>query len=275
MPVTAPRDAAAAGCARWHKCLPHVLFPTAPWSLWVDGTHQWREDPVPLAEQVLAQCEVATFGHPATALGEWQALAARFPERQALFTAQQQAYTAAGFDPNSRLRLGTVLFRAHTPTMAAYNEAWYKEVEAWGWRDQIPLTYLLWQRQVPCGALPGLAFYHPWFRYTAHAGDRGTCYPKVWGPFDRATRQLFKSVLPHELQQNWLERRLEAYLAGWHGRGEAHQYSYYRCLGCRRLVSWNQIRRGGCDCGMSNKLSPTNVRWWETAQLLLTPWRWR
>ena len=272
--VVAPLAEAGAR-ARWHKLLPHVLFPAAPWSCWMDGTHQWRQDPAPVAEAALEQADIATFGHVATALGEWQTLAQRFPAQTSLWAAQQQAYTAAGFDPNTRLRITTVVFRRHTPAMAAFNEAWYKEVEAWGWRDQIPLTYGLRMHERVCGELPGLAFFHPWFRYTAHTNDRGTCYPEYWGPFDRVTRKRFKQVLPHHMQMNALEKRLEAYLAAWHGRGEPHQWQMYRCHGCRRLVSWHQIRRGGCDCGMSNKLSPTNVRWWELAQLLLTPWRWR
>lgn len=71
---------------------------------------------------------------------------------------------------------------------------------------------------------------------------------------------------------SFIEAVLQRYLARWHGRGEAHQYDYYRCHGCGRLVTWNAIRQGGCTCGLSHKLSPAHVRWYEQLRLLVCPW---
>lgn len=61
------------------------------------------------------------------------------------------------------------------------------------------------------------------------------------------------------------------YLVRWHGRGDAHQHDYYRCHGCRRIVTWHAIRKGGCTCGVSNKLSPARLRWHEKLRLLCLP----
>ena len=259
--------------SRWYKWAPTALFPAAPWSIWVDGTHQWREDPVPIAEAAFKEVSLATFGHWATAAGEYEALRRRFPSMGSLLTAQYRAYTKEGFDYNTPLRLGTVLFRRHTAEQALINTWVWDEVERYGGeRDQLALLYILWKHHVSSGAVPGNPFFHPWFRYTAHEGDRGTCYPEIWGPFSRTERKRFRTLLPFALQQNWVEQRLEAYLARWHGRGEPEQYPYYRCRGCRHLVTWNQIRRGGCDCQISNQLTPAQVRWWECGRLLLLPW---
>lgn len=68
----------------------------------------------------------------------------------------------------------------------------------------------------------------------------------------------------HPLGRRWL--------AYWHGRGEAHQKEYYRCLACRRLVTWARIRRGGCRCKESYKISPAMLTWAEKARLLWLPW---
>jgi hypothetical protein len=66
----------------------------------------------------------------------------------------------------------------------------------------------------------------------------------------------------------------------WHGRGEAHQQDYYRCRGCRKLVTWRHIRTGGCACGTSNQVSPALLTRWEKVRLILFPTlglarRWR
>jgi hypothetical protein len=238
----------------------------------MDATHQWREDPVPIVEAIITKHALATFGHTHMAEQEYEDLCKRFPEDAERFAEQRRAYEQAGWSYSSKLRVGTIVVRKHTPAQAEFDRLWAAETARYGDRDQIPLTYLLWKCRYTSGDMPGHPFFHPWFRYTHHRGDRGTCYPHIWGPFPRNLKRAFRKTLPIEQQRNWLERRIEAYLARWHGRGDTHQYEYYRCLGCRRIVTWRQISRGGCDCQLSNKLVPANVRWWELARMLVAPW---
>lgn len=68
-----------------------------------------------------------------------------------------------------------------------------------------------------------------------------------------------------------MERLLLRYLTWMHGRGEAHQHDYYRCNGCRRIVTWHAIRKGGCTCG-ENRMRATYLQWWEKLRLILFPW---
>lgn len=68
-----------------------------------------------------------------------------------------------------------------------------------------------------------------------------------------------------------VEPCLDRWLVWWHGRGEAHQYQYYRCHGCRWLVSWHAIRKGGCTCGVSTRLSPARLTSWEMVRLVVLP----
>ena len=65
---------------------------------------------------------------------------------------------------------------------------------------------------------------------------------------------------------------IEKWLQYWHGVGEEHQHDYYRCHGCRRVVTWTAIKHGGCDCGISTKLSPARLRRREKVLLVLWPW---
>jgi hypothetical protein len=64
---------------------------------------------------------------------------------------------------------------------------------------------------------------------------------------------------------------LVRWMTYWHGRGEAHQFDYYRCRGCHKLVTWQHIRTGGCACGRSNQISPAMLTWWEKCRLVLLP----
>ena len=76
-------------------------------------------------------------------------------------------------------------------------------------------------------------------------------------------------------RQAWrtgIEAPLRQWLQWHHGVGEPWQHDFYRCHGCRRVVTWTSIHQGGCDCGISNKLSPTRVRFVEKCRLLVLPW---
>ena len=69
------------------------------------------------------------------------------------------------------------------------------------------------------------------------------------------------------------EKLLKRRLDKWHGVPDAaYQYAYYRCLGCRALVTWAAIKKGGCYCGESNRLAPARLTRWEMIRLTLFPW---
>ncbi len=57
-----------------------------------------------------------------------------------------------------------------------------------------------------------------------------------------------------------------------HGEGEPHQADAYRCMGCRRLITWHMIRRGWrCPCG-AGEMRVARLRWYEKLRLLVLPW---
>jgi hypothetical protein len=72
--------------------------------------------------------------------------------------------------------------------------------------------------------------------------------------------------------ENWLERLLHRYMTRWHGEGAPHQYRYHRCNGCKQLVTWNQIRQGGCDCDLEKRLVPAKLSLGEKFRILVMPW---
>lgn len=74
-----------------------------------------------------------------------------------------------------------------------------------------------------------------------------------------------------------IDAKLRDYLEWWHGKPDnpESQVAYYRCLGCRGLVTWNGIRKGGCNCGTSNKVRGAILKWHEKVRLLMMPWSYR
>ena len=57
----------------------------------------------------------------------------------------------------------------------------------------------------------------------------------------------------------------------WHGQGETHQSFAYACVGCHRVLTWRQIRHGGCRCG-SGRIRPAHLSWATSARLLYLQW---
>ena len=73
-----------------------------------------------------------------------------------------------------------------------------------------------------------------------------------------------------------IERMVDAtlgrWLNWWHGVGEDWQYQFYRCHECRKIVTHNAIRSGGCPCRGSIKVSPAKLTGAEKFRLLVLPW---
>ena len=69
-----------------------------------------------------------------------------------------------------------------------------------------------------------------------------------------------------------LQRPIARWLDWWHGHGDWHQADYFRCHGCRALVTWKAIAHGGCDCKSSAKLSPVRMTRWIKCRLIFAPW---
>lgn len=67
-----------------------------------------------------------------------------------------------------------------------------------------------------------------------------------------------------EMADKWLTR--------FHGNGDAHQFRYYRCDGCRKLVTWNKIKSGGCGCGGSRNIRPAVMSITDKLRCLFMPW---
>jgi hypothetical protein len=141
-----PPERAAKRC----KILPHRLFPHKQYSLWIDSTILIRYPfgTPRLVASFLADADLCLFRHTRRRClfeeAEW--CCERGRDDASLIQSQVARYRREGHPPSSGLAEATVLLRRHTPSMAAFDEAWWGEIERGSWRDQISFPYLVRQR---------------------------------------------------------------------------------------------------------------------------------
>jgi hypothetical protein len=139
-----------ARASRRAKLRPHLHFPEAEWSLWLDNKSRLRRDP----NEVLAACRAeadadffafrhfrrdCVYAELQTAwengLDDWRVLKER-----------ERTYRAEGMPAHAGLIEGHFLLRRHAaPDVAHFGERWFEHVLRFSRRDQISFPYLAWK----------------------------------------------------------------------------------------------------------------------------------
>jgi hypothetical protein len=128
-----------------HKILPHVFFPEATYSLWIDGSVEmnFNFSVQQLIDVYLKEHDLAVFKHP-----ERQCIYAEGEEcirikkdDPAVIQRQMAAYRNENYPPNNGLVECAVLLRRHTGKVRQFNEAWYQEIKHNSRRDQLSFNY--------------------------------------------------------------------------------------------------------------------------------------
>ena len=68
-----------------------------------------------------------------------------------------------------------------------------------------------------------------------------------------------------------IEKLLTQWLDYNFGNGEEHQFRFYRCYGCHGLVTHKMIQRGGCPCGIDNRVKPAVLSFKDKFSALVLP----
>ena len=71
-----------------------------------------------------------------------------------------------------------------------------------------------------------------------------------------------------------IETGINAYLTHWHGAptDPTRQHRYYRCEACRSIVTWKQIKLGGCRSCQGSRVRAAGLNIGEKIRLLIMPW---
>jgi hypothetical protein len=132
---------------RFHKLLPHRLFPEYEWSLYLDANIELRSDPIAFLNRYRDLGPAFfLFSHPArrTVAEELGACLTKRKDDPLLMMRQVSRYLESGFRNSFPLTENNVLLRRHNdPALAALNEAWWEEVKSNSGRDQLSLPFVL------------------------------------------------------------------------------------------------------------------------------------
>jgi hypothetical protein len=132
---------------RFHKLLPHRLFPDHEWSLYLDGNIELRCDPIGFLDRYRDRGPAFfLFPHPdrRTVAEELGACLLKRKDDTLLMTRQVSRYLEAGFRQTFPLTENNVLLRRHhDPALVALSEAWWEEVRSNSGRDQLSLPFVL------------------------------------------------------------------------------------------------------------------------------------
>ncbi len=153
-PQTAGMDPKTAN--RWCKMHPHLLFPEAAWSVYLDGNIRPIASPAPLIAEVaeagaaIGLCrhphrdDVAAEAQACTRMGKFDA------RDRARIDAQLRRYAEDGLPADHGLTENGVLVRDHrAPGLAEAMTLWWEEFLAGARRDQISLPWVLHRTGLP------------------------------------------------------------------------------------------------------------------------------
>lgn len=131
--------------AKKPKVLPHIYFPDAEYSLWIDGSVELKVPLDDLIHKYLQNTDIAMFRHPYRNCLYDEALTciSLGLDNPTIIEEQVKRYMAEGFPTYAGLFEATIILRRHTNEMRVFNETWWDEI-VWGSRrDQISLPYVL------------------------------------------------------------------------------------------------------------------------------------
>jgi len=131
--------------AKKHKILPHIYFPDAEYSLWIDGSITLKVPLEELIHKFLQNTDIAMFPHPYRdcLYDEAMACITFGLDDPDVIDSQINRYNLEGYLPHRGLFEATVILRRHTNEIRAFNETWWDEIKWGSRRDQISLPYVL------------------------------------------------------------------------------------------------------------------------------------
>lgn len=154
--------------SRTVKMLPHIFFPEAEHSLYVDGNIICKVPMQRIISEWLQDDDIAVFKHHT---------------RDCLFQEAQECIRLGlddkdvierhierykGFPEHKGLYQCGVILRRHTPRIKRLNEAWHAEYVTGAKRDQISFPYVLEKEGISIFAIDSFAYLHDYFEYRNH-----------------------------------------------------------------------------------------------------------
>lgn len=157
--------------AKQYKVLPHIYFPDAKYSLWIDGTITLLDPLQKLIDLYLGDNDIALHKHYMRdcAYAEAVECGSYLLDDPDVISKQIARYLfQEGYPRNNGLAECTIILRRHTPKIAELNNLWWDEIQKGSRRDQISFNYCCWKLGVKYTEMEGTVYNSPHFKYEKH-----------------------------------------------------------------------------------------------------------
>jgi hypothetical protein len=154
---------------RWHKMLPHILFPDAEYSIYIDGTLELLRPAQWYIDTYLQAADIAALTHPSRHGFRDEAqrcLQVRKGDPDEI-RRQVARYLQDGCPQDTGLVEASFLVRRHSAKVREFNERWLTELTIGCERDQISFPYLAWKMDMRVALMPTKTL-NPDIRYEPH-----------------------------------------------------------------------------------------------------------
>lgn len=129
--------------ARFYKTAPHLLFPEAAWTIWVDGNVFLNKDP----QEFVSRCPptgIGVFAHPHRncLYDEGDVCIAAELDDEQVIRDQMARYRRLGYPSDYGLAACMVIVRHNETRINSLNARWWQEISCGSIRDQISFPFL-------------------------------------------------------------------------------------------------------------------------------------
>lgn len=157
--------------ARWVKVMPHLLFPTYQYSVWVDGNIRIVGNIDTFIEKYSAASPLVFYkhAHRNCIYKEADACIALKKDKKDVILKQVALYKNAGYPrDNGLIESGVILRRHNDPIVMGAMTTWWRQIISYSKRDQISFNYVAWKNKVPFTAINGNIRNNEFFKLSKH-----------------------------------------------------------------------------------------------------------
>jgi hypothetical protein len=142
--------------ARWVKTHPHILFPDADVTIWIDGSLELKFD-FGKANKFLTKSDIAMHLHNKRncIYKEAEACIEYDKDSPEIIKAQMERYEQEGFPMDYGLVSSGIVIRRNNDEITKLNEMWWSEIENGSKRDQLSFDYCRWKSNIELTGIPG------------------------------------------------------------------------------------------------------------------------
>lgn len=154
--------------SRTVKLLPHIFFPEAEYSLYLDGNIICKVPIQRIIHEWLQDDDIAVFRHHTRDCLFQEAKECIRLGLDDTETIEKHVERYEGFPEHKGLYQCGVILRRHTPRIKRLNEAWHAQYMTGCKRDQVSFPYVLEKEGVSINGIDSYAYLHDYYEYSNH-----------------------------------------------------------------------------------------------------------